>query len=62
MLMTRIDYFGGIPSLVALPVGSIDTRNSKLPAPYVPYLSQNDGDGDVLLLFMASAFRACTAE
>jgi hypothetical protein len=52
MLMTRVDYFGGIPFPVALPVGSIDTRNIKLRPSYVPCLSQNEGNGDVLLLLI----------
>ncbi len=53
MLMTRTDYFGGFPFPVALPVGSIGTRDIKLRASYVPRLSQKKGNGDVLLVFVS---------
>ena len=53
MLMSRQDYFNGFPFPVALPVGSIGTRDIKLRASYVPRLSQNKGNGDVLLLFLS---------
>jgi palmitoyl transferase len=53
MLMSRQDYFGGFPFPIALPVGSIGTRDIKLRASYVPRLSQNKGNGDVLLLFVS---------
>jgi palmitoyl transferase len=52
MLMSRQDYFKGFPFPVALPVASIGTRHTKLMASYVPRLSQNKGNGDVLLMFM----------
>jgi hypothetical protein len=53
MLVSRADYFGGFPFPLALPVGSIGTRGIKLRASYVPRLSQNKGNGDVLLLFVS---------
>ena len=53
MLVSRQDYFGGFPLPIALPVGSIGTRNVKLRASYVPRLSQKKGNGDVLLLFVS---------
>jgi hypothetical protein len=53
MLMSRQDYFSGFPFPIALPVGSIGTRDIKLRASYVPRLSQNKGNGDVLLLFVS---------
>jgi hypothetical protein len=53
MLMSRQDYFGGFPFPIALPVGSIGTRDIKLRASYVPRLSQKKGNGDVLLLFVS---------
>jgi hypothetical protein len=53
MLMSRQDYFGGFPFPIALPLGSIGTRDIKLRASYVPRLSQNKGNGDVLLLFVS---------
>lgn len=53
ILMSRQDYFGGFPFPIALPLGSIGTRDVKLRASYVPRLSQNKGNGDVLLLFVS---------
>jgi palmitoyl transferase len=52
LLISRTDYFSGIPFPGVLPVASIGTRNSKLMAAYIPRLSQNKGNGDVLLLFL----------
>ncbi|HTD05897.1 hypothetical protein [Undibacterium sp.] len=52
MLMSRQDYFSGIPFPIALPLASIGTRHTKLMAAYVPRLSKNKGNGDVLLMFM----------
>ncbi len=52
MFMSRQDYFGGMPFPIALPLASIGTRDTKLMASYVPRLSKNKGNGDVLLLFM----------
>lgn len=51
MLMSRTDYFAGFPFPVALPVASIGTKKNKLMAVYVPRLSKNKGNGDVLLIF-----------
>jgi hypothetical protein len=51
ILISRTDYFSGIPFPVALPVASIGSRNTKLMAAYIPRLSRNKGNGDVLLLF-----------
>jgi hypothetical protein len=53
MLMSRQDYFGGVPFPIALPLGSIGSRDIKLRASYVPRLSQKKGNGDVLLLFFS---------
>jgi palmitoyl transferase len=53
MLISRQDYFGGFPFPIVLPVGSIGTRDIKLRASYVPRLSQEKGNGDVLLLFFS---------
>jgi len=55
MLMSRSDYFGGIPFPLVLPLASIGTRDIKLRASYVPRLSQRKGNGDVLLLFVSLA-------
>lgn len=51
MLMSRQDYFGGFPFPMALPVASIGVKGAKLMASYVPRLSSNKGNGDVLLVF-----------
>jgi hypothetical protein len=55
MLMSRADYYGGIPFPVVLPVASFGTRKYRLMASYVPRLSQNKGNGDVLLVFFRIA-------
>ncbi|MDB5821854.1 MAG: crcA [Herminiimonas sp.] len=55
MLMSRADYYGGIPFPVVLPVASFGTRKYRLMASYVPRLSQNKGNGDVLLVFLRIA-------
>jgi palmitoyl transferase len=52
LLFSRTDYFGGIPFPGILPVASIGTRNTKLMAAYIPRISRNKGNGDVLLLFV----------
>jgi hypothetical protein len=55
MLMSRADYYGGIPFPVVLPVASLGTRKVRVMASYVPRLSQNKGNGDVLLIFFRIA-------
>lgn len=52
LLISRVDYFSGVPFPGILPVGSIGTRSTKLMAAYIPRISQNKGNGDVLLLFV----------
>ena len=52
LLFSRTDYFGGIPFPGVLPVASIGTRKTKLMAAYIPRISRNKGNGDVLLLFL----------
>lgn len=51
MLMSRQDYFGGVPFPIALPVAGIGVKGAKFMASYVPRLSSNKGNGDVLLMF-----------
>lgn len=55
MLMSRQDYFSGFPFPIALPLGSIGTRDIKLRASYVPRVSKTKGNGDVLLMFVSIA-------
>jgi palmitoyl transferase len=52
LLISRADYFSGIPFPGVLPLASIGTRSSKLMAAYIPRVSRNKGNGDVLLLFV----------
>ncbi|MBI3284696.1 MAG: hypothetical protein HYZ65_07575 [Burkholderiales bacterium] len=52
LLISRTDYFDGFPFPAVLPVASIGTRHSKLMAAYVPRVSKNKGNGDVLLMFV----------
>ncbi|MFL9926720.1 hypothetical protein PQR62_20775 [Herbaspirillum lusitanum] len=51
MLMSRQDYFGGVPFPVPLPLASIGTKKAKVMFAYVPRLSSNKNNGDVLLVF-----------
>jgi hypothetical protein len=51
MLMSRQDYFSNIPFPVPLPVASIGIHKAKLMFTYVPRLSKNKNNGDVLLMF-----------
>jgi len=53
MMISRQDYFGGFPFPIALPLGSIGTRDVKLRASYVPRLSKKKGNGDVLFFFVS---------
>ncbi|MFZ6745464.1 hypothetical protein ACO0LC_19745 [Undibacterium sp. JH2W] len=52
VMISRTDYFGGIPFPAVLPIASIGTRSTKLMATYVPRFSKNKGNGDVLFLFV----------
>ncbi len=51
MLMSRQDYFDNVPFPVALPMASIGTKNARIMFVYVPRLSANKNNGDVLLVF-----------
>ncbi len=48
--------FGGIPFPVPLPLISIGTKKEKRMFSYVPRLSQDGNNGDVLLIFACLAF------
>jgi palmitoyl transferase len=52
MLMSRQDYLSGVPFPIVLPVASIGVKGAKLMASYVPRLSKNRGNGDVLFMFL----------
>ncbi len=52
MMVSREDYFGRVPFPIALPLMSIGVPKVKLMASYVPRLSANKGNGDVLFMFM----------
>lgn len=51
LLISRTDTWGGVPFPVALPLASLGTPNAKLMAAYIPRLSGNKGNGDVLYVF-----------
>lgn len=51
MLMHRPDIMNGYPFPAPLPVASIGVENAKLMFTYVPRLSKNGNNGDVLLIF-----------
>lgn len=49
-LISRSDILKGAPFPGALPLASIGTRSTKLVASYIPRLTGNKGNGDVLFL------------
>jgi hypothetical protein len=51
MLMSRQDYFHSIPFPIPLPIASVGIDKAKLMFAYVPRLSKNKNNGDVLLIF-----------
>ena len=51
MLMSRQDYLNSVPFPVPLPLASIGTKKGKIMFAYVPRLSANKNNGDVLLIF-----------
>jgi palmitoyl transferase len=51
MLVSRSDIFNHIPFPVILPLASIEWYRVALMASYVPRLSGDGGNGDVLYLF-----------
>ncbi|MDY7577857.1 hypothetical protein RGU70_05930 [Herbaspirillum sp. RTI4] len=56
MLMSRQDYLNSVPFPVPLPVASIGVRHAKVMFAYVPRLSANKNNGDVLLVFSRIVF------
>jgi palmitoyl transferase len=50
-LMSRQDLYHSIPFPAILPVASIGTKNFSLMFTYVPRVSRNLGNGDVLFIF-----------
>ena len=56
MLVSRPDYFGGFPFPVILPIASVGSKTTKLFFSYVPRLSKNKGNGDVLFTFIGLQF------
>jgi palmitoyl transferase len=56
-LVSRRDYFSGFPFPGILPVASIGTRRTQLMLSYVPRISRNKGNGDVLFVFARFEFR-----
>lgn len=56
-MISRQDYFSGIPFPAILPVASIGSKNTKLILSYVPRLSSHKGNGDVLTAFLSFEFK-----
>lgn len=56
LLISRSDTWNGLPFPAALPLVSIGTPAAKLMAAYIPRISNNKGNGDVLLLFGRISF------
>jgi hypothetical protein len=50
MVVNRADYFGGVPFPLVLPVASIGAKKFRRTASYIPRISNNKGNGDVLFL------------
>lgn len=51
MLASRQDYFNSFPFPLPLPLASIGVEKAKVMFAYVPRLSKNKNNGDVLLIF-----------
>lgn len=51
-LISRRDYFGGLPFPLLLPLAAIGPPRAQLMFSYVPRLSKKKGSGDVLFVFM----------
>ena len=49
-VISRVDIFGGIPFPGILPVASIGTHDTKLEFSYIPRLTKNKGNGDILFI------------
>ena len=56
LLISRQDYFGGFPFPAVLPVAAVGPQKAKLFFSYVPRLSGNKGNGDVLFVFGRISF------
>ena len=52
MMMSRQDYFNGVPFPIVLPLASLGVNGAKVMASYVPRISKNKGNGDVLFVFL----------
>jgi palmitoyl transferase len=57
LIVSRQDYFGGFPFPIVLPVASIGPDTAKVMLSYIPRLSKNKGNGDVLLAFLRFEFK-----
>jgi lipid IVA palmitoyltransferase len=51
-LFMRRDMFGGLPFPAALPLFSVGTRDTKIISTYIPRISANKGNGDVLYVVL----------
>ncbi|MFC3108553.1 hypothetical protein ACFQAT_03305 [Undibacterium arcticum] len=56
LMISRADMYSGVPFPAVLPVGAIGTSSAKLMATYVPRLSRDGNNGDVLFFFARFSF------
>jgi hypothetical protein len=56
MLIRRVDMYGGWPFPGVLPLFGVGTRNLDLKMTYIPRISDNMGNGDVLFMMMSYTF------
>lgn len=56
LMISRADIYSGVPFPAALPIGAVGTKTAKLMAAYVPRLSKDGNNGDVLFFFARFSF------
>lgn len=56
MMIRRTDMFGGVPFPAVLPLFGLGNRELDLKMTYIPRISENMGNGDVLFMMMSYSF------
>jgi lipid IVA palmitoyltransferase len=56
LMIRRVDMYGGVPFPGVLPLFGLGSRNLDLKMTYIPRISDNMGNGDVLFLMMSYTF------
>jgi hypothetical protein len=56
LVIRRVDMYGGMPFPGLLPLFGLGTRNFDLKMTYIPRISDNMGNGDVLFMMMSYTF------